>query len=115
MCRERAQPSRCSLGLRGATALTCTFEHHVAREVAGRSLTSRMERHEERDQRRGLRGREVLPVRGHVAAALDDLADELVLGEAHGHVVQRGPALAPAIVERMAVAALLHLEDEGAL
>src|SRR4029453_3842181 len=74
-----------------------------------------MEVLEEGDESRGLRRAEVLAVGRHVAAALDDLADEVVLRQAPGDVVEGGAALAAALLERMAVAALLDLEDQRAL
>ena len=75
----------------------------------------RMERLEERDERRRLRRREVRAVRRHVASALQDLAEELVLRQPRRDVVERRAAPAPGVAERVAVAALLVLEDERAL
>ena len=91
--------------------------HFVTSRAASarRRLIWRMQRLEEGDERRRLGGTQVLAVGRHVAAALDDLADELILRQAHGHVVERGPRSPPAVAERMAVAALLGLEHERAL
>ena len=80
-----------------------------------RAAPWRTQRFEEGDERRHFRGREVLAVGRHVAAALEDLADELVAREPRGDVVERRPALPPCVAERVAVAALLDLEHERAL
>src|SRR5215510_10144044 len=66
-------------------------------------------------QRRGLGRAQILAVSGHVAAALDYLADELVLREPHGDTVQRRTSLPAALRQGMTVAALLRLEDERTL
>src|SRR5262245_15519838 len=87
----------------------------LAGGVARGSLPGRMQRHEEIDERRRLGGAQVLAIGRHVAASLDHLADELVLGESHRHIVESGTTPSPRVTERMAVATLLRLEDEGAL
>ena len=73
------------------------------------------QRLEEGDQGRGLGRAQAVAVGGHVAAPLQDLADELIAGEAHGDVVESGPAPAAFVAERVAVAALLVLQHERAL
>ncbi len=74
-----------------------------------------MQRLEERDQRRHLRGAQVLAVGGHVAAALQHLADQLIARQPRRDVVERRAAQAALAAERVAVAALLALQDERAL
>src|SRR5580704_6029346 len=90
-------------------------EHRIARRIARGSLPSWMQGFEKCHERRGLCRTQVLPVRRHVAASLDHLADELVLREPHGDAVERRPPLSAEFTERMAIAALLHLEHESAL
>src|SRR2546427_4208400 len=87
-------------------------ERRALRGVARRRLPGWMKRLEERDQRGCLRRAEVLPVRRHVAATLDDLPDQLILRQPHGDSVERRAALPTRLVERMTVPALLQLEDE---
>src|SRR6266446_10191130 len=87
--------------------------HHIARCIARGSLPSRMQGFEKCDERRGLCRTQVLPVRRHVAASLDHLADELVLREPHGDAIERRPSLSAEFTERMAIAALLHLKHES--
>src|SRR5882762_1242621 len=83
--------------------------------IARGRLSGRMQRLEERDQRGGLRRAEVLSVGRHVAAALDYLADQLVLCERDGDSIEGRPALSSLAVERMAVVALLELKNERAM
>ena len=61
-----------------------------------------------------LRRAQILSVGWHIAAALDNLSHELIPGEAKRHLVEGRSALASLAVERMAVAALLLLEHDGA-
>ena len=74
-----------------------------------------MHRREERDERRDLGRAQVLAVRRHVAAALQDLPDQLVARESRRDVVERRPAQAALAAERVAVAALLALHQQRAL
>src|SRR5258706_4168717 len=90
-------------------------EHHTARRIARGSLPGRMQSLEKCDERRGLCRTQVLPVRRHVAASLDHLADELVLREPHGDAIQRRASLPAQLPEGMAVAALLDLKNKCAL
>src|SRR5229473_6162570 len=70
----------------------------------------------EKCHKRGcLRRTQVLPVRRHVAASLDHLADELILREPHGDAIQRRASLPAQLPEGMAVAALLGLKNKRAL
>src|SRR5713101_3451503 len=73
-----------------------------------------MQRLEECDESRRFRGRQVLPIRRHIAVALDDLSDELILGEPHRHLIERRPTLPPALTERVTVATLLRLKNRRA-
>src|SRR6185295_889601 len=83
--------------------------------LARRRLICRMQRPEKRDQRRRLCRTEVLPVRGHVAAALNHLSNQLILREAHGHTIETGTTLGAGVAERVAIAALLGLKHQRAL
>jgi len=87
---------------------------HVLSSVARWSLSRRVERVKERHHGGCLRRAQILPEGGHVASTLDDLSHELIAGEAKRHTVEGRPALASLAVERMAVAALLLLEHDGA-
>src|SRR5215467_6619927 len=78
-------------------------------------LIRRVQCFEKRHQRCYLRRIEVPPVRGHVAAALQSLSHELGVRLYRGDPVQRGPSQATDTADRMTVAALLHLEDQGPL
>src|ERR1700683_5242280 len=91
------------------------LERDSTRGVACRRLSCRMQRLKERDQSRRLRGAPILPVRGHVATALDHLPNQLILCQPNGHGIESRSALSALIVERVAVVTLLHLENEGAL
>ena len=66
-------------------------------------------------QRGRFRRTQVLPVCRHVAATLNDLADELVFGEPHGNAVQSRAPLPARCTEGMAVPALLDLKHQSAL
>ena len=90
------------------------FPCKVQRRITRWRLSGRMQRRKERHRRGDFSRIQVFPERGHIAAALDDLPHELIPGEAKGHLIERRSALASLAVERMAVAALLRLEDEGA-
>src|SRR5215472_3600116 len=70
---------------------------------------------EKRNQSRGLGRVQTVSVSRHVAAALQHLANELVLGQPFGYRVERWPTLAALLPERVAVATLFALEDERAL
>src|SRR5260370_3662093 len=74
-----------------------------------------MHRGEECDDRVDLRGREILAVCRHVAATLNDLANDLIAREARGSVVERRPAQPALAVERVTIAALLALHEQSAL
>src|SRR5712692_2089066 len=70
----------------------------------------------EKCHKRGcLRRAQVLPIRRHVAASLDHLADELILREPHGNTIQRGTSLPTHLPKGVAVAALFDLKNECSL
>src|ERR1700722_15962807 len=98
------------LGLRGSVRLRALRDGRVAR----RSLIWRMQSFEKCDERRGLRRTQILRIRRHVAASLDDLPDQLVGREAGGNAVQSRPPLPSCLTEGMAIAALFDLKDECA-
>ena len=87
----------------------------AARSVGGWALVWRMQRVEECDERGDFWRRESGAVGGHVAATLNDLADDLIFGETRGDAIECGAALAAEPAECVAIVALLHLEDECAL
>src|SRR4029077_13524623 len=90
-------------------------EHDIARRIARGSLPSRMQGFEKCDERRGLCRTQVLPVRRHVAASLDHLADELVLCKPQSNAVQSWASLPAQLSKGMAVATLLDLKNQRAL
>src|SRR5689334_12082778 len=67
------------------------------------------------DERGGLRWTQILSVGWHVAAALNHLADQLVLCQPYGHAVETGASLPALLSKGMAVSALLGLKHERAL
>jgi hypothetical protein len=71
--------------------------------------------HEEGDKGAGFGGRKRVAVGGHVAAALQDLTNDLVFGHARGDGVECRTAHAADAAEGVAVAALLVLEHQRAL
>ena len=66
-------------------------------------------------ERSSLRGTQVVPISGHVAAALNHLPDELVLRQSHGNAIQGRASLSTGVAKRVAVAALLDLKHQRAL
>ena len=98
--------------LRARTALP---KHDIACSIAGRSLAWGVQSLEKRDKSSRLCGAQIFSICRHVAASLNHLADELVLREPHGNVVERWTSLSPELTERMAIAALLHLKYESPL
>src|SRR5882724_11478335 len=90
-------------------------ERHLPGGVLRRLLPGGMECFEERHERRGLGGTQVLSICRHVAAALDHLPDELVFRQSDGDGVEPWTALPTFAIERVAVVALLHLEHERSL
>src|SRR6267154_2165493 len=78
-------------------------------------MSSRMQSFKKPDQGSRFRWTQTLSVGGHVAAALDHLADKLVLRKTHGDTVQSRTSLPTSLTKRMTVAALLHLKNQRAL
>src|SRR5580698_7164087 len=70
---------------------------------------------EESYERCSLSRTQVVPIGGHVAAALDHLPNELVLREPHGNAIQGWPSLSTRVAKGVAVAALLDLKDKRTL
>ena len=103
---------RHEISLRKRTALP---KYDIARSIAGRSLACRMQGLEKRNKGCGFRWTQVFSVGGHVSASLNHLADKLVLRKPHRNAVERRPPLSAEFTERMAIAALLGLEDESPL
>src|SRR5580700_4207271 len=87
----------------------------VAGCVPRRSLPGGVQRFEERHERRGFRRIQVLAIGRHVAAALNHLPDELILGELYGNCIERGPALTSGATQGVAIVTLLRLEHERSL
>ena len=71
--------------------------------------------HEETHEGLGLGGGEGIAVGGHVSAALQDLANDLVFRHARSDGVECGATLAADTGDGVAVAALLVLQDERSL
>src|ERR1700722_17908046 len=70
---------------------------------------------EECDEGSGLRRVQILAVSRHIAAALDNLTNQLILRKPHSNCVERRTALSALIAQRVAVVALLRLENQSAL
>ena len=87
---------------------------NVLSSIARWRLSLRMQRVKERHHDGCLRRAQIFSVGWHIASALDNLSHELIPGEAKRHLVEGRSALASLAVERMAVAALLLLEHDGA-
>ena len=83
--------------------------------VAGGRMAGGMQRFQERNQGGHFGRIQVLAIGWHVAAALNDLTHQLIAGEPGGDAIQGRAALASGAADGMAVAALLHLEDQRAL
>src|ERR1700751_5921298 len=90
-------------------------QSEVASSIARWNLSSRMQGFKKCDQRGSLGRSQILSVRWHVAASLDYLTNQLILGKSHGNTVKSRTSLPALVAKRMAVAALLGLEDERAL
>jgi len=70
---------------------------------------------EESYERCRLRRTQVVPISRHVAAALNNLSNELVLRQAHCNAIQGWPPLSASVAKRVAVAALLDLKYKRTL
>jgi len=62
-------------------------KHDIARGIAGGGLAGGMQGFEKGDKCSGFGGTQIFSVGRHVATSLDHLADELVLGQAHGNTI----------------------------
>src|SRR5439155_10068140 len=91
------------------------LDHYLARSIARRSLSRRVQRLEKCDECGRLRWTQVFPIRRHVAASLNHLPDELVLREPHRNAVQGRASFPAGPSKGMAVAALFDLKNESAL
>jgi hypothetical protein len=65
----------------------------VARSIARWNLSPRMQCFKKRDQSGRLGRSQIFSVRWHVAASLDYLSYQLILGKPHGDAVKRRPSL----------------------
>ena len=74
-----------------------------------------MQRLEKRDECSCLGRPQVLSVGRHVAATLDYLSDQLIVGEPESDLIQFRSAFPSSITQGVAVAALLGLKNKGAL
>jgi hypothetical protein len=74
-----------------------------------------MQRFEKSNQRRRLRRIQILSIRRHISAALQNLTHQLVPRQSNGHSVESGPTLATYVAKRMAVVALFRLKDKRSL
>jgi hypothetical protein len=70
-----------------------------ARSVASGRLVGGVKSFEEGDESRGFGRAEIFAIGGHVATALNDLANELVLGEEKSDFIESGAALAALVPE----------------
>src|SRR5271157_3159897 len=103
-----------SVAVRGRTALPFPCQDGL-RCITCRRLINGAQRLQEGNESGYLRRIQVLPVSRHVAPALNDLAHKLIMGEVGSNLVQSRSAFAAGAANRMAIAALLHLEDQRAL
>src|SRR5215472_15435032 len=90
-------------------------EHHIECGVARGNLPGRMQGFEKCHQRCCFRWAQAVSIRRHVAASLNHLANQLVLGEPDSHAVQGRTSLPTRFSQRMAVAALFELKNESTL
>src|SRR5262249_13198395 len=105
-----------SLRARGFTRrFLWSFFDHLARGIAGGSLSPRMPGLEKCDECCRLRRAQVFSISRHGAAAFKHLPDELVLREPHGDAVQGGASVPTGPSKGMAVATLFELKNERAL
>src|SRR5581483_3608383 len=108
------QPSSVNLGLPSAMLHACIGRNarvldYLPRRVAGRRLIVGVQCLEKAYQRGGLRRRESTAIGGHVAAAEQHLANQLIFGQACGYIVESRAAHAAEAPDGVTVAALLFL------
>src|SRR5712692_3936983 len=82
--------------------------------VLGSRLIRRPQGFHEGNQLRHLRGPQILAVRRHVSATLDNLPNELIARKARGHRIQCGAAHPTLAIERVTISALLALDENRA-
>src|SRR6185437_4865286 len=70
-------------------------------------LRGRMQRLQKSDQCRNFCWRKIFPVRRHIASALNHLANELVIGESSGDIVERRTALTTIAAQGVAISLFL--------
>src|ERR1700759_251273 len=87
----------------------------AAGSVASGRLTGGMQRAEKGYERGGFRRTEIFAVGRHIAAALNYLTNELVLGQAHSNAIEGGTALSTEPIQSVAIVTLLSLENGAAL
>src|SRR5215469_18887301 len=105
----------CAAAFDGRICRHTGLTDHLPGSIGGGRLVVGMQCLEETYERRGLGGRKRAAIGRHVPAAEQDLAAKLILGEPRGHAVEGGAAHAAEPADRVAVAALLLLEDVRAL
>src|ERR1700683_55900 len=90
-------------------------EYRLPCRIMSRTLCCWVQGLEESYERRSLCRTQVVSIGRHVAAALNYLANELVLRQTLGNAVQGWSPLSTHIAQRVAVAALLDLKYERTL
>src|ERR1700719_1268024 len=90
-------------------------KEHVPCRIASWNLCCWVQVLKESYARDSLCRTQVVPIGRHVAAALNHLPNELVLGQPHGNAVQVWPPLSTRVAKRVAVAALFHLKHKRTL
>src|SRR5271166_804574 len=81
------------LWLASRVSILGVAEDHFAGGVASGGLPRGMQRFEKCNERCGLRRTQIFPIGRHVAAALDHLADELVLRQSNLDGIERWASL----------------------
>src|SRR6266852_2722209 len=87
-------------------------ERHRLRSVACWLLICRVQCFQECHQRGCFRRTEVFPVGRHISPALDHLTNKLIFCKAESNRVQRRPAMASFVIQRMTVVTLFGLKNE---
>src|SRR5271156_640258 len=83
--------------------------------IASRDLSGGVQGLKESYERRRLCRTQIVAIRGHVAAALNHLPNELVLRQSHGNAVKGWPSFSTRVTKRVAVSALLDLKHKRTL
>ena len=74
-----------------------------------------MQRLKKSHQGRGLRGIQIFSVGGHVSAALEHLAHQLIASQTNSDGIERRSPLSTGSAERVTIVALLLLKYQSAL